>query len=178
MHMFVHVLHCHVIVLFDHEYVWIMLRYDMCEYHDLCLDQLTNNTNVGSYQHIFLLLADQIEQNESLKSELDDIVSGLQGYLEGVKGQSVQHRQDFQMLLQEKEALEEKVRRLEAELSILDTEAQNAKILQKVGGLFTECQNSAEGGWSFHRMPKFCRRWVVFSQNAKILRTMGVFLTE
>ena len=79
-------------------------------------------------------LADQIEQNESLKTELDDIVSGLQGYLEGVKGQSVQHRQDFQMLLQEKEGLEEKVRRLEAELSILDTEAQNAKILLKVGG--------------------------------------------
>ena len=95
------------------------------------------------------LIADQIEQNESLKSELDDIVSGLQGYLEGVKGQSVQHRQDFQMLLQEKEALEEKVRRLEAELSILDTEAQNAKILQKVGGLFTECQNSTKGKESF-----------------------------
>ena len=88
-------------------------------------------------------------------------MSGLQGYLEGVKGQSVQHRQDFQMLLQEKEALEEKVRRLEAELSILDTEAQNAKILQKVGGLFTECQNSMNYGWFFNRMPKLYKRWVV-----------------
>jgi chromosome segregation ATPase len=75
---------------------------------------------------------DQIEQNESLKSELDDIVSGLQSYLERVKGQSIQHQSEFQMLLQEKEALEEKVRRLEAELGILDTEAQNAKILLKV----------------------------------------------
>ena len=59
-------------------------------------------------------------------------MSGLQGYLEGVKGQSMQHRQDFQLLLEEKEALEEKIRRLEAELAILDTEAQNAKVLQKV----------------------------------------------
>ena len=33
---------------------------------------------------------------------------------------------------QVKKALEEKVRRLEAELSILDTEAQQAKVLQKV----------------------------------------------
>ena len=71
-------------------------------------------------------------------------MSGLQGYLEGVKGQSMQHRQDFQMLLQEKEALEEKVRRLEAELSILDTEAQNAKVLQKVGDPSMECQSFAK----------------------------------
>ncbi|XP_070176721.1 centriolin-like isoform X2 [Littorina saxatilis] len=77
------------------------------------------------------LTGEQIEQNESLKGELDDIVHGLQGYLEGVKGQSMQHQQEFQMLLQEKAALEEKVRRLEAELSILDTEATSAKILQK-----------------------------------------------
>ncbi|XP_035827019.1 intracellular protein transport protein USO1-like [Aplysia californica] len=77
------------------------------------------------------LSADQIEQNEELRHELDDIVSGLSGYLENVKGQSKQHKQEFEMLLQEKEGLEEKIRRMEAELQLLEGEANNARWMQK-----------------------------------------------
>nr|KAG5703043.1 hypothetical protein BaRGS_016204 [Batillaria attramentaria] len=100
--------------------------------HDLEQTLQTIASETADIKHLEeMLAADQIEQNEELKSELDDIMSGLSGYLEGVKGQSMQHQQEFQMLLGEKEALEEKIRRLEAELSILDSEAHNSKTLQK-----------------------------------------------
>lgn len=77
--------------------------------------------------------AGEIERNESIKAELEDIVSDLQGYLEGVKGQTLQHQQDYRRMMEEKGVLEEKIRRLETELDVLDTEAQHAKVLQKVG---------------------------------------------
>ncbi|GFO09556.1 centriolin [Plakobranchus ocellatus] len=77
------------------------------------------------------LAADQIEQNDELRHELDDIVCGLSGYLENVKGQSRQHKHEFEMLIAEKEALEEKIRRMEGELNILEGEASNARWMQK-----------------------------------------------
>ncbi|KAK3802588.1 hypothetical protein RRG08_027218 [Elysia crispata] len=76
------------------------------------------------------LAADQIEQNDELRHELDDIVCGLSGYLENVKGQSRQHKHEFEMLIAEKEALEEKIRRMEGELNILEGEASNARWMQ------------------------------------------------
>lgn len=76
---------------------------------------------------------DNVELDEPVKLNLDEIVSGLSSYMEDVKEKSIQHQQELESAVQEREALKEKIRRLEAELSILDTEAQNAKVLQKVG---------------------------------------------
>ncbi|GFS00174.1 centriolin [Elysia marginata] len=47
------------------------------------------------------------------------------------RGQSRQHKQEFEMLIAEKEALEEKIRRMEGELNILEGEASNARWMQK-----------------------------------------------
>ena len=47
-------------------------------------------------------------------------------------GQSRQHKHEFEMLIAEKEALEEKIRRMEGELNILEGEASNARWMQTV----------------------------------------------
>ncbi|CAL1547619.1 unnamed protein product [Lymnaea stagnalis] len=76
------------------------------------------------------LTADQIEQNEELRQELDDIVSGLAVHLENVKGQSHRYQQDIEMLSQEKQGLEEKIRHIETNLHKVEAEANNARRMQ------------------------------------------------
>ncbi|XP_059175304.1 centriolin-like isoform X2 [Physella acuta] len=77
------------------------------------------------------LSTDQIEQNEELRQELDDIVSGLSGYLENVKGQSEHHKHEVERLVEEKRGMEEKIRRMESDLHKLETESNNARLMQK-----------------------------------------------
>ncbi|XP_071115643.1 centriolin-like [Haliotis cracherodii] len=74
---------------------------------------------------------ERIEANEELRQELDDVVDGLQGYLQNVKDQSVRQKEDFEQVVKEKEGLEERVRRLDAELKIIDREAEESQAWQK-----------------------------------------------
>lgn len=63
---------------------------------------------------------------------MDEIVGGLQGYLQNVQQQGTQRQQEFTKLLSERENLTEKVRNLENELGILNTEANHLKEMEKV----------------------------------------------
>ncbi|XP_033730276.1 centriolin-like isoform X4 [Pecten maximus] len=74
---------------------------------------------------------DQIDANESLRTELDEIVGGLQGYLSNVKQQGLRRQRDFDSVLGEKTRLEQKVSQLEQELGVLDAEAGNYKAMEK-----------------------------------------------
>ncbi|XP_069121130.1 centriolin-like isoform X3 [Argopecten irradians] len=74
---------------------------------------------------------DQIDANESLRTELDEIVGGLQGYLSNVKQQGLRRQRDFDSILGEKTRLEQKVSQLEQELGVLDAEAGNYKAMEK-----------------------------------------------
>ena len=73
-----------------------------------------------------------MESNESLRQELDDIVGGLQGYLSNVKQKGLKSQRDFESLLGEKASLQEKVRALERELSVLDGEAGKVQEMEMV----------------------------------------------
>ncbi|PVD21840.1 hypothetical protein C0Q70_17642 [Pomacea canaliculata] len=108
--------------------------YDVCDHlqqdlHSVMQDIAKETTEIKHLEE--QLESGEIERNESIKAELEDIVSDLQGYLEGVKGQTLQHQQEYRRMMEEKGVLEEKIRRLETELDVLDTEAQHAKVLQK-----------------------------------------------
>ncbi|XP_021380343.1 centriolin-like isoform X3 [Mizuhopecten yessoensis] len=74
---------------------------------------------------------DHIDANESLRTELDEIVGGLQGYLSNVKQQGVRRQRDFDSILGEKSQLENKVSQLEQELSVMDAEAGNYKAMEQ-----------------------------------------------
>ncbi|KAL5012076.1 hypothetical protein ScPMuIL_010627 [Solemya velum] len=74
---------------------------------------------------------EKIEQNDELRAELDEIVGGLQGYLQNVQQQGTQRQQEFDKLLSERENLSEKVRNLENELGILNTEANNMRQMER-----------------------------------------------
>lgn len=75
---------------------------------------------------------DRIESNDSIRNELDDIVGGLQGYLAHVKTKGQKAQRDYEMLLSEKMTLEDQCRKLEQELSVLDSEAGKVPTLEQV----------------------------------------------
>ena len=81
---------------------------------------------------LFCFIIDYIDQNETLQGELDDIITGLQGYIETVQRESTQQKVDIEKLSGQKEVLEDRVRKMEAELSILDSEAGEFKSMQQV----------------------------------------------
>nr|XP_034299667.1 centriolin isoform X8 [Crassostrea gigas] len=74
---------------------------------------------------------DRIESNDSIRNELDDIVGGLQGYLAHVKTKGQKAQRDYEMLLSEKMTLEDQCRKLEQELSVLDSEAGKVPTLEQ-----------------------------------------------
>ncbi|XP_041369906.1 centriolin-like [Gigantopelta aegis] len=89
----------------------------------------TENADINKMEQ--QLRQDYIEQNETLQSELDDIISGLQGYIENVQMESTQQKVEIEKLSAQKEGLEGKVRKMEAELSVLDSEAGEVKSMQQ-----------------------------------------------
>ncbi|XP_078324889.1 uncharacterized protein LOC111125942 isoform X3 [Crassostrea virginica] len=74
---------------------------------------------------------DRIESNDSIRNELDEIVGGLQGYLSHVKTKGQKAQRDYEVLLSEKMNLEDQCRKLEQELSVLDSEAGKVPTLEQ-----------------------------------------------
>ncbi|XP_074067789.1 centriolin isoform X2 [Macrotis lagotis] len=73
----------------------------------------------------------QIAANEALKKDLESIISGLQDYLENVKGQVTKARDECQMLQNDKEILLQKVAKLEEEKIELEVAAVDAENIRK-----------------------------------------------
>ena len=63
---------------------------------------------------------------------MDDIVGGLQTYLAHVQTKAAKKEKDFDMVLQQNESLQEQLRNLETEMSVMDQEATGVKELEHV----------------------------------------------
>uniref|UniRef100_A0A4W3IRW1 Centriolin n=1 Tax=Callorhinchus milii TaxID=7868 RepID=A0A4W3IRW1_CALMI len=74
----------------------------------------------------------QIAANEALKRDLEGIIAGLQEYLESVKGQAKQAREDCGELQREKEELSHRLAQVEQEKNQLEIVAMDAENLRKV----------------------------------------------
>ncbi|XP_078082504.1 centriolin [Mustelus asterias] len=73
----------------------------------------------------------QIAANEALKRDLEGIIAGLQEYLESVKGQAKQAREECTELQKEKEALLHRLAELEQQKNQLEIVAMDAEHLRK-----------------------------------------------
>uniref|UniRef100_A0A803SV20 Centriolin n=1 Tax=Anolis carolinensis TaxID=28377 RepID=A0A803SV20_ANOCA len=73
----------------------------------------------------------QIAANDALKKDLEAIITGLQEYLESVKGQAKQSSDECKELQKEKETLLQKVEDLEKERNQLEIVAMDAENLRK-----------------------------------------------
>ncbi|XP_067825865.1 centriolin isoform X2 [Heptranchias perlo] len=73
----------------------------------------------------------QIAANEALKRDLEGIIAGLQEYLESVKGQANQAREECTELQKEKEALLHRLTELEQQKDQLEIVAMDAENLRK-----------------------------------------------
>ncbi|XP_078006283.1 centriolin isoform X4 [Phascolarctos cinereus] len=73
----------------------------------------------------------QIAANEALKKDLESIISGLQDYLENVKGQVTKAQDECQTLQTDKEILLKKVAKLEEEKIELEVAAMDAENMRK-----------------------------------------------
>ncbi|XP_041049599.1 centriolin [Carcharodon carcharias] len=73
----------------------------------------------------------QIAVNEALKRDLEGIIAGLQEYLESVKGQAKQAREECTELQKEKEALLHRLAELEQQKNQLEVVAMDAEHLRK-----------------------------------------------
>ncbi|MEE6505076.1 hypothetical protein FKM82_005434 [Ascaphus truei] len=73
----------------------------------------------------------QIAANEALKRDLEGIISGLQDYLESVKGQAKQAHRDCRELQSEKEALLQRLADVEEERNQLELVAMDAENMRK-----------------------------------------------
>ncbi|KAL3870359.1 hypothetical protein ACJMK2_038429 [Sinanodonta woodiana] len=105
---------------------------------ELMLDTVARETN--DIKRLEQQLQDnQIEQNDELREDLDSIVGGLQTYLSEVQTKGARQQQEFQELLVEKEELQHHIRKLEGELTVLDTEASKFREMEKQ---FLELQDS------------------------------------
>lgn len=78
------------------------------------------------------MFADTVENNESLREELDDIVGGLQAYLAQVQTKAAKKEREFDQLLNENEEMADRCRKLENELSVVDQEANSLRELERV----------------------------------------------
>ena len=85
----------------------------------------------GSDSYTYMI-SDQIESNETLREELDDIVGGLQTYLATVQTKAQKKEKEFDQLLKENESMQERMRGLESELGVMDSEARNYSAMEKV----------------------------------------------
>ncbi|KAK3605923.1 hypothetical protein CHS0354_017828 [Potamilus streckersoni] len=114
---------------------------------ELMLDTVARETN--DIKRLEQQLQDnQIEQNEELREELDGIVGGLQTYLSEVQTKGSRQQQEFQELLVEKEELQHHIRKLEEELTVLDTEASKFREMEK---RFMELQDSLQAQEDLNR---------------------------
>nr|XP_060613346.1 centriolin isoform X2 [Anolis sagrei ordinatus] len=87
----------------------------------------------------------QIAANDALKKDLEAIISGLQEYLESVKGQAKQSSDECKELQKEKETLLQKVEGLEKERNQLEIVAMDAENLRKeIAGLEQALQEQQE----------------------------------
>nr|XP_014346159.1 PREDICTED: centriolin [Latimeria chalumnae] len=74
----------------------------------------------------------QIAANEALKKDLEDIISGLQEYLESIKGQAKQAREECNELQREKEDLLHRLGELEEERNQLEIVAMDAENMREM----------------------------------------------
>ena len=89
-----------------------------------------NNSMLNS--NVSLTPTGQAAQNDELKSELEGIIAGLQGYLSDIKGQQERQRRAYDELLLERDVLQEKLEDMEAEMSVLDAEGGDTRSMVKV----------------------------------------------
>ncbi|XP_018420154.1 PREDICTED: centriolin [Nanorana parkeri] len=73
----------------------------------------------------------QIAANEALKRDLEGIISGLQEYLDSVKGQAKQAHEECRELQSEREVLLQRLEELEEERERLEAAAQDTEDLKK-----------------------------------------------
>ncbi|XP_006865728.1 PREDICTED: centriolin [Chrysochloris asiatica] len=73
----------------------------------------------------------QIAANEALKKDLEGVISGLQEYLQSVKGQATQAQNDCKKLQDEKEALLQRLTKVEEERNQLEIVAMDAENMRK-----------------------------------------------
>ncbi|XP_050395571.1 centriolin [Patella vulgata] len=66
------------------------------------------------------LREDQIENNEEMRQELDDVVNGLQDYIQNIQDQTELQKKQCDDVTREKNNLQDKVKRLEQELRMLN----------------------------------------------------------
>lgn len=76
--------------------------------------------------------SDTLETNESLREELDDIVGGLQTYLAQVQTKAAKKEKEFDQVLRQNEDLQDKLRKMEGELGVMDQEASSMRELERV----------------------------------------------
>lgn len=74
----------------------------------------------------------QIAANEALKKDLEGVISGLQEYLETVKGQATQAQNECRKLQDEKETLLQRLTEVEQERDQLEIVAIDAENMRKV----------------------------------------------
>ncbi|KAL4219131.1 hypothetical protein ACF0H5_021713 [Mactra antiquata] len=97
---------------------------------ELMLDTIAKETNdIKKLEQ--QLNDDTLENNESLREELDDIVGGLQTYLAQVQTKAAKKEKEFDQLLRENEEISERCRKLENELSVVDQEADSLRELER-----------------------------------------------
>lgn len=91
---------------------------------------------VFSYIHylpfFFFFILGQIAANEALKKDLEGVISGLQEYLETIKGQATQAQNECRKLQEEKETLLQKLTEVEQERDQLEIVAIDAENMRKV----------------------------------------------
>ncbi|XP_077626080.1 centriolin isoform X2 [Crocuta crocuta] len=73
----------------------------------------------------------QIAANEALKKDLESVISGLQEYLEAVKGQATQAQKECRKLQDEKETLLQRLHEVEQERDQLEIVAIDAENMRK-----------------------------------------------
>ncbi|XP_053381516.1 centriolin-like isoform X4 [Mercenaria mercenaria] len=97
---------------------------------ELMLDTVAKETNdIKKLEQ--QLNEDTLETNESLREELDEIVGGLQTYLAQVQTKAAKKEKEFDQLLKENEAISDRCRKLENELSVVDQEANSLRDLER-----------------------------------------------
>lgn len=81
---------------------------------------------------LFPFCLGQIAANEALKKDLESVISGLQEYLETVKGQASQAQKECRKLQEEKETLLQRLREVEQERDQLEIVAIDSENMRKV----------------------------------------------
>ena len=59
-------------------------------------------------------------------------MGGLQTYLASVQGKAQKKEKEFDQLLKENESMQDRIRGLESELGVMDSEARNHSAMEKV----------------------------------------------